>query len=77
MRAVRSVSDNTFVFYSSSTPSNDGLGTTGTSCVGDFDRQDVKIRGCRDTRGQKTSLSIVHDKLRLGYDLVPLSAAVE
>ena len=42
MRAVRSVTGNTFVFHSSSAPSNDG---PGTSCAGDFDRQDVKIRG--------------------------------
>ena len=74
MRAVRSVSDNTFVFYSSSTPSNDGLGM---SCVGDFDIQDIKIRRYRDTRVQKTSLSIAHDKRRHGYALVRMSLAVE
>lgn len=74
MWAVRFVPHNTFVFHSSSTPSNDGLGM---SCVGDFDRQDIKTRRYRDTRVQKTSVSIAHDKRRHGYALVRLLVAVE
>ena len=48
LQAVRFVSDDTSVFHSSSTPSNERRNGLGMSCVGNFDRQDIKIRRYAD-----------------------------